>query len=53
MLIDYISPERLPNWLVWLDWIFYAYKVELLIAVCISILGWILFCFFKYGSGVG
>jgi hypothetical protein len=49
MLIDYIDPHRLPNWVVWLDWCFYAYRTELYIALGGAILGWLLFCFIKQG----
>lgn len=36
MLIDYISPEKLPDVISWLDWYFYTNKLSLL--VCIVIL---------------
>lgn len=36
MLIDYISPEKLPEVISWLDWYFYTHKLSLL--VCIIIL---------------
>lgn len=29
MIIDYIDPEKLPKVVVWLDWIFFAYKQSL------------------------
>ena len=38
MLVDYISPEKLPEVISWLDWNFYAYKPSLLVCVMISYL---------------
>lgn len=36
MIIDYISPEKLPDLIVWLDWNFHAYRVSL--GICILII---------------
>jgi hypothetical protein len=33
MIIDYISPEKLPHVVLWLDWNFYAHKTSLLICI--------------------
>lgn len=33
MLVDYISPEKLPHLVCWLDWIFYAYKKSLFVII--------------------
>ena len=53
MLIDYISPEKLPHWIVWLDWCFYAYKSSFFIFIGIGFIGWIIYCFSKQGIAVG
>lgn len=46
MIIDYISPEKLPYLICWLDWNFYAHKISLLVCVIIMNLHYI----FKYPS---
>ena len=33
MIIDYISPLKLPHLIVWIDWCFYAYKPSLLVCI--------------------
>ena len=33
MIVDYIGIDKLPALVVWLDWIFYAHKFELLLCV--------------------
>ena len=53
MLIDFIDVEKLPYWLVWLDWCFYAYKAELVIFILGGALFWVVYCFVKQGFGVG
>lgn len=53
MLIDFIDSERLPFFIVWLDWVFYAYKIELIIFLACGVAGWIIFCWFRYGYMVG
>tara|TARA_B110000211_G_scaffold50945_1_gene55984 strand:- start:5071 stop:5322 length:252 start_codon:yes stop_codon:yes gene_type:complete len=37
LLIDYIDPQYLPFFILWLDWCFYAYNHEfgILIALCV------------------
>ena len=35
MLVDYISPEKLPYLVCWLDWNFYTHKISLLICIII------------------
>jgi hypothetical protein len=49
MLIDYISVEKLPNWMVWLDWCIYAYRFPLFVCMFIGIVFWILWCLYKQG----
>jgi len=36
MLVDYISTEKLPDVITWLDWYFYSCKLSLLICVAIA-----------------
>lgn len=36
MLINYISPEKLPEVITWLDWYFYSCKFSLLICVIVA-----------------
>ena len=49
MLIDYVAPHKLPDWLVWLDWCFYAYKMSFFILIGIAIILWVILCYFKQG----
>ena len=45
MLIDFIPVEKLPTWLVWLDWCQYAYRKELILMfIC-----WIAYCLIRHG----
>lgn len=53
MLIDHINIEKLPHWLVWFDWCFYAYKTEFILFILGGILFWVIYCFVKQGFGVG
>ena len=36
MLVDIISPSYLPDYIVWLDWMYYAYKPELIFFIAIE-----------------
>lgn len=36
MLIDYIDPQNVPFFILWLDWCFYAYNHELGILVAVT-----------------
>lgn len=40
MLIDYISPDRLPWVVVWLDWNFHAYGLSFLFCSALGVLHW-------------
>ena len=53
MLIDFIPVEKLPHWLVWLDWCLYAYWPELLMYLGGCLVLWIIYCLFIQGTGVG
>ncbi len=53
MLVDFISPEKLPDWLVWLDWNFYEHKLALFMFVAVAFVLWVLWCLTKYGTAVG
>jgi hypothetical protein len=50
MLIDYISVEKLPGWLVWLDWCFYTYNNELFWFLTGAIFIWLIYCFVQQGG---
>lgn len=53
MLIDLIDPDKLPYWLVWLDWCFYAYRLSFIVIMMVAFLIWIIYCFSKQGIAVG
>lgn len=53
MLIDYIDIRKLPDWLVWLDWMFYAYRPSLVVFLLIGVSCWAGYCYVRYGSAVG
>ena len=53
MLIDFIAPENLPDWLVWIDWQFYAHKTTLFLFIAIAVVFWLFWCLEKYGVAVG
>ena len=53
MLIDFISPQNLPNWVVWVDWQFYAHKDTLFLLIAIAVGLWMLWCLKEYGVAVG
>lgn len=40
MLIDYIPADRLPWFVVWLDWVFYAYWPSLAVCQLAAVLDW-------------
>ena len=54
MLIDLIDVEKLPNWLVWLDWCFSSYKTSLFVFIGLGVIGWLVYCYIKQnGFAVG
>ena len=53
MIVDFISPQNLPHWIVWLDWNFYAHKGSLLVFIAAAIMLWVLWCLNKYGIAIG
>ncbi len=44
MLIDFISVEKLPNWLVWLDWNIYAYYPSFVVCIILGLLHYYISC---------
>ena len=56
MLVDYISPDRLPWVVVWLDWwrsrphhSFSGLGLALFVGACL----WVVYCAVRYGYAVG
>ena len=52
MIVDFVEPEKLPDFIVWLDWWLYAHG-GIYITMVISVLVYRLFIPEKYRQSVG
>lgn len=50
MIIDYISSEKLPQLICWLDWNLYAHKMSLVVCIVIMSIHYV-YTYSKYQCG--
>ena len=53
MLVDYVDPERLPFWVMFIDWNMYAYRPSLFVFLLAGFVAWNVYVAVRYGYAVG